>query len=346
MTKQQRIGAFVQLKSFLDRHFSKAYLPEENNLHEGLNALIDNAFAYNGWFSRNYTEEALKNIAFLLEERELQSFCKSIPEHIEVKRVAVICAGNIPLVCFHDVLCVLLSGHQLIVKMSEDDKFLLPFFLKLLVHYEPGFEEKIRFAHGRLSEFDAVIATGSNNTAKHFEFYFSKYPNIIRKNRSSMAVLTGEETLADFEALGKDIFTYYGLGCRNVGKLLVPKGYNFNAFFEGIYNYGEVVNNNKYGNNYDYHRSLYLLESLPFLDNNFLILKESQELHSPISVLFYQEYAGQQELESYLKKNRESLQCLVGKDHTPFGCSQQPVISEFADGVNTLDFLVHLSRSV
>jgi hypothetical protein len=230
--------------------------------------------------------------------------------------------------------------------MSEDDKLLLPFFLKLLVHYEPGLEEKIRFAHGRLSEFDAVIATGSNNTAKHFEFYFSKYPNIIRKNRSSLAVLTGEENSADFKELGKDIFTYYGLGCRNVGKLLVPKGYNFNGFFEGIFSYGEVVNNNKYGNNYEYHRSLYLLESLPFLDNNFLILRESQELHSPISVLYYQEYTDKQELEGYLNEHRTSLQCVVGKAYTPFGCSQKPVISEFADGVNTLDFLVHLSRSV
>ena len=346
MTKQQRIGAFVRLKSFLDRHFSSQYLVEEKNLHEGLNALIDSAFAYNGWFSRNFTEEALKNIAFMLDEKELQAFCNPIPEDIESKRVAVICAGNIPMVCFHDVLCVLLSGHQLIVKMSEDDRLLLPFFLKLLVYYEPDFEEKIRFAHGRLSDFDAVIATGSNNTAKHFEFYFSKYPNIIRKNRSSIAILTGEETNDDFKELGKDIFTYYGLGCRNVGKLLVPKGYNFNTFFEGIYSFGEVVNNNKYGNNYDYHRSLYLLESLPFLDNNFLILRESHELHSPISVLYYQEYTNSQELEAYLNKHHDALQCVVGKTYTPFGCSQKPVISEYADGVNTLDFLVHLSRTV
>lgn len=346
MTKQQRIGAFVRLKAFLDRHFSKTFLNEETQLHEGLNALLDSAFTYNGWFSRNFTEEALKNIALMLDEKELDVFCKPIPENVEAKRVAVICAGNIPLVCFHDVMCVLLSGHQLIVKMSEDDKVLLPFFLKLLVHYEPGFDEKIRFAHGRLSEFDAVIATGSNNTAKHFEFYFSKYPNIIRKNRSSVAVINGDETTMDFQELGKDIFTYYGLGCRNVGKLLVPKGYQFDAFFEGIYGFGEVANNNKYGNNYDYHRSLYLLESLPFLDNNFLILKESRDLHSPISVLFYQEYENQHELEAYLETNRDSLQCVVGKGHIPFGCSQKPVISEFADGVNTLDFLVHLSRSV
>jgi len=342
MTKQQRIGAFVRLKSFIDRHFTKDYQSDEKGLHEGLNALIDTAFAYNGWFSRPYVEQALSNIAFMLEEKDLQEFCKNIPEKTASKRVAVICAGNIPLVCFHDVLCVLLSGHELIVKMSEDDKYLLPFFLKLLVHYEPGFEEKIRFAQGKLSEFDAVIATGSNNTAKHFEFYFSKYPNIIRKNRTSVAVLTGKESVEDFHELGKDIFTYYGLGCRNLSKMLVPKGYNFDAFFEGIYSYGEVVNNNKYGNNYDYHRSLYLLESITFLDNNFLILRESKDLHSPVSVLFYQEYSNQQELEAYLAEHRNELQCVVGKSYTPLGCSQKPVISEFADGVNTLDFLVHL----
>ncbi len=346
MTLKQRIGAFVQLKSFLDRHFSNSYLNEEKTLHEGLNVLIDTAFAYNGWFSRNFTEEALKNIALMLEEKALDDFCKSIPESLEQKRVAVICAGNIPLVCFHDVMCVLLSGHQVIIKLSEDDKLLLPFFLKLLVHYETAFDDKIRFAQGKLSEFDAVIATGSNNTAKHFAYYFSKYPNIIRKNRSSIAVLTGEESPDELQALGKDIFTYYGLGCRNVGKLLVPKGYGFNGFFEGIFGFGEVVNNKKYGNNYDYHRSLYLLESLPFLDNNFLILKESNELHSPISVLYYQEYADKKALDDYLNNNREALQCVVGRGFIPFGCSQKPVISEFADGVNTLDFLVHLSRSV
>ncbi len=342
MTKQQRIRAFVRLKSFLDRYHANHKLPEEAGLHEGLNTLIDTVFTYNGWFSRPFVEEAIKNIAFMLDEKSLNAFCQVIPENIKPKRVAVICAGNIPLVCFHDVLCVLLSGHELLVKMSEDDKLLLPFFLKLLVHYEPDYESKIRFADGRLSGFDAVIATGSNNTAKHFEFYFSKYPHIIRKNRTSVAVLHGEETPEELKELGKDIFTYYGLGCRNVGKLLVPKGYNFNGFFEAIYSYGHVVNNNKYGNNYDYHRSIYLLESLPFLDNNFLILRESKELHSPISVLYYEEYESKHLLESHLDKHRQDLQCIIGSSYTPMGCSQKPVISEFADGVNTLDFLVHL----
>ncbi|MCU0360538.1 MAG: acyl-CoA reductase [Bacteroidia bacterium] len=342
MTRQQRIRAFVRLHTFLKNHFSDQKLSEELTLHEGLNTLIDASFSYNGWFSRPYVEESLKNIAFMLEEKDLLAFCTNIPEKTSAKRVAVICAGNIPLVCFHDVMCVLLSGHQVIVKMSEDDKLLLPFFLKLLVHYESEFESNIRFTHGKLSEFDAVIATGSNNTAKHFEFYFSKYPNIIRKNRTSLAVLTGDETAGELCELGKDIFTYYGLGCRNVGKLLVPKGYAFNGFFEAIFSYADVVNNNKYGNNYDYHRSLYLLESLPFLDNNFLILKESMDLHSPISVLFYQEYSDKGELQAYLQTHQNELQCLVGRSYTPFGCSQKPVISEFADGVNTLEFLLHL----
>lgn len=342
MTTQQRIGAFVRLKSFLNRHFSKQYLPEEASLHQGLDTLIDTAFTYNGWFSRPFVEEALKNIAWMLNEEDLSRFTQKIPEHTKSKRVAVICAGNIPLVCFHDVLCVLLSGHSLLIKLSEDDKILLPFFLKLLTHYEPEFESAIRFAEGKLSEFDAVIATGSNNTAKHFEYYFSKYPNIIRKNRTSVALLTGTETASELKDLGKDIFTYYGLGCRNVSKLLVPKGYDFSAFFESLVSFGEVVNNKKYGNNYDYHRSLYLLESLPFLDNNFLILRESAELHSPISVLYFQEYASVQDMEAYLKAHRAELQCVVGKNYIPLGCSQKPVISEFADGVDTLDFLVHL----
>ncbi len=226
--------------------------------------------------------------------------------------------------------------------MSDDDKHLLPFFLKLLVHYEPDLEQQIRFVNGKLSEFDAVIATGSNNTAKHFEYYFSKYPRIIRKNRSSIAIIKGDESEEDFRNLGKDIFTFYGLGCRNVSKLMVPKGYQFNAFFEGILPHGQVVTHNKYANNYDYHRSLYLLEAIPFLDNNFLILRQNEDLHSPVSVLYYQEYEDKNQLNTYLDKHKDQLQCIVGSEFIPFGCSQQPVISEFADGVNTLDFLVHL----
>jgi len=216
------------------------------------------------------------------------------------------------------------------------------FFIKLLVHYEPKLESQIAFSEQKLANFDAVIATGSNNTASHFHYYFGKYPNIIRKNRTSIAILTGNESPEDLKNLGKDVFMYYGLGCRNVSKLLVPLNYNFNSFFEAVVDFGHVIENKKYGNNYDYHRAIYLLEQHKFLDNNFLMIKESENLHSPVATLYYQYYNNQTEVDSYLKLHENELQCVVGKDYIPFGYSQQPVISDYADNVNTQKFLLTL----
>ena len=341
MTLKQRISAFVQVNMFITRHFSNNKHQDEAVLHDGLDQLIGIVQQYNGWFVPSFVNKAIKNTSILLQEDGLTEFCKNFPEKTP-KKVAIICAGNIPLVCFHDILCVLLSGHRALIKLSVDDNLLLPFFLKLLVHYEPAFEPQIEFAVGKLSNFDAVIATGSNNTAGHFQYYFSKYPNIIRKNRSSIAVLNGNESDDELMALGEDIFSYFGLGCRNIRKVLVPESYSFNRFFENIVSFGEVINNNKYGNNYDYNRAIYLLESLPFLDNNFLMVKESKELHAPIGVLYYQTYASPEELNNYLKEQQDELQCVVGKGYIPFGCSQSPVISDFADNVNTMDFLLNL----
>ena len=340
MTLKQRIAGFVQVGLFINRHFT-VQKPNEIQLHQGLEELIKMVNIYNGWFIPDFVTEAIINIGNLLKEEELVKFCEPIKEKPQ-KTVAIICAGNIPLVCFHDILCVLLSGNKVLIKLSSDDQILMPYFLKLLTHYEPTFETQITFAEGKLGLFDAVIATGSNNTAQHFKSYFSKYPHIIRKNRTSVAILTGNESTTDLKHLGKDIFLYFGLGCRNVSKVMVPEGYSFNSFFEAIIDYGFVINNKKYGNNYDYHRAIYLLESMLFLDNNFLMVKESADLHSPVGVLYYQYYKNEQDLNTYLNSIKDDLQCVVGKNYLPFGYSQQPVISDFADNVNTLDFLVNL----
>lgn len=341
MTVKQRIEAFVQVGNFIERHYANSPLEDEKQLHEGLNKVIELAHAYNNWFIPEFIESSLLSISKLVHTDSLSHFANDVTA-TPTKTVAVICAGNIPMVCFHDILCVLLSGHTLLLKLSDDDKILPPFFLKLLVHYEPLFESSILFSPAKLANFDAVIATGSNNTASHFHYYFSKYPNIIRKNRTSVAVLKGNETIEDLKNLGKDIFQYFGLGCRSVNKLLVPNNYSFNQFFESIIDFGFVVNNKKYGNNYDYHRAIYLLESLPFLDNNFVMLRESTDLHSPVGVIYFQYYGNASEIESYLKENEHQIQCIVGDGYVPFGYSQQPVITEFADKINTLDFLVNL----
>ena len=341
MTLKQRIKGFVELGLFINRHFCQQPKTSEAAIHEGLEKVIETAHVYNNWFIPIFVKDAILNIGSLLKEVELERFCAHVTE-TKPKTVAVICAGNIPLVCFHDILCVLLSGNKVLIKLSSDDTILLPFFLKLLTNYEPAFEKLIFFADGKLSNFNAVIATGSDNTASHLHYYFSKYPNIIRKSRSSIAVLTGNESKEDLKNLGTDIFQYFGLGCRNVSKVLVPEGYVFDGFFEAMIDFSYVVNNKKYGNNYDYHRAIYLLESMKFLDNNFLMVKESPDLHSPVGVMYFQSYKNAAEVEKYIQNNKNQLQCVIGQNHIPFGYSQRPVISDFADNFNTLEFLLTL----
>jgi len=340
MTLKERIEAFVKVGLFINRHYDTR-LPSETQLHEGLEKVMELAYQHNGWFSLNFVNEAISNIGNMLDAESLTRFCDN-KQVKEPKTVALICAGNIPMVAFHDLMCVLLSGNKVLLKLSEDDKILLPFFIKLLTHYEPRLETSISFALGKLSNFEAVIATGSNNTASHFKYYFGKYPHIIRKNRTSIALLTGKESAEELKKLGRDIFLYYGLGCRNVSKLLVPSDYNFNLFFESIVDFAYVVDNKKYGNNYDYHRAIYLLEQHKFLDNNFLMIKQSGNLHSPVATLYYDFYKDEAEMANYLNLHKDEIQCVVGEGHIPFGYSQQPVISDFADNVNTWFFLVNL----
>lgn len=341
MTLKDRIEGFGKAGDFIRRHYEGNRLESEAALHTGLEQVILLSETWNNWFIPKFVNDAIAGIGIFLHREALTEFTRSVPEK-SPRTVALICAGNIPLVCFHDVLCVLLTGHKALIKPSSDDKILLPFFLKLLTHYEPRFEEQIFFAEGKLSAFDAVIATGSDNTASHLHYYFGKYPHIIRKNRSSVAVLTGKESRTELSALGTDIFEYFGLGCRNVSKLLVPAGYDFAAFFESIVDFGFVVNNKKYGNNYDYHRAIFLLEKIPFLDNNFLMIRENTALHSPVGVLHYEYYGNPAAVTAYLARQADQIQCVVGEGYTPFGYSQKPVISDFADNVNTVDFLVNL----
>lgn len=343
MQLKQRINAFVQVGKFINRHFSTNRISEEANLHLGLTELIKTAQLYNGWFVEEFSNHAIKNIGYYLTENDLKLLCEKVPqENSNPKTIAVICAGNIPMVGFHDILCVLLAGDTVLIKLSTDDNVLLPFFLKLLVNYEPEFDNFIRLSDGRLTNFDAIIATGSNNTANYFEYYFNKYPSIIRKNRSSLAVITGNETSEELAELGKDIFYYYGLGCRNVSKLLVPMDYNFNQFFEAIFKFGYLADNKKYANNYEYNRTIYLMGREDFLDNNFLIIKPDNQIHAPISVVFYERYKTQKDVQTYLETNNQEIQCIVGHGYIPFGNSQSPVITDFADNINTMNFLVNL----
>lgn len=345
MTLKQREQAFVQLGLFINRHFLNEWLPKEERFHHDLIKLTAIAYSYNGWFTPESITQALKGLAVMLEEKSLDKFTATIQEPAQPKTVAVIMAGNIPAVGFHDMLCVLLSGHDILIKVSSDDPALIPFLTGMLIYYQQDFAPKINFSEGKLINFDSVIATGSDNTAKHFEYYFGKYPNIIRKNRSSIAVLNGKETKEELTRLGKDIFEYYGLGCRNVSKIYVPEGYTFDGLFEALYEYKYVLDNKKYNNNYEYNRAIYLLDLVPFLDNNFLMIKESKDLHAPTSVLFYETYTNQEQIVENIKPLLQNLQCIVsnfeikGIKTIALGYTQEPSVFDFADNVNTLDFL-------
>ena len=186
---------------------------------------------------------------------------------------------------------------------------------------------------------DAYIATGSNNSSRYFEQYFGKYPHIIRKNRSSAAILTGKESAVELQKLSDDIHLYFGLGCRNVTKIFVPEGYDFVPLLAAFDTYKYFEDHHKYKNNYDYQLSILLLNNQFYMTNGSTLLTKNSSMFSPISQLYYETYSSSNEVESTLKNNPE-LQCLVGTHYIPFGQAQAPGLFDYADGVDTVQFLL------
>jgi len=312
--------------------------------------LINNEKQFNAWFTPESVQKAVLAIGASLNGAAIESWLSryNLKDLDSPKNIGLILAGNIPLVGFHDALCVLVSGNNALIKASSQDARLIKFVLEKLSEIETAFANRFKFVE-RLTDFDAIIATGSNNSSRYFDYYFGKVPNIIRKNRNSIAVLTGNETADQLKRLGNDIFTYYGLGCRNVSKLLVPDGYNFNFFFESIENYQPIINHHKYNNNYDYNKSIYLVNSDQHLDNGFLLLKKDERLASPLAVLFYQNYTNLEDAQNQINEQSAHIQCVVSKlplatknQVVDFGKSQQPDLWDYADGVDTLTFLQSL----
>lgn len=297
---------------------------------------------HNGWFTEESVRTSMLNLGNWLTKEQLSNWTSIYAFTEKPKVVAVIMAGNIPLVGFHDFLCVLLSGNKVQCKLSSDDNKLLPLLSHYLFQFAPELKEFISFTDRNLSGFDAVVATGSNNSLVNFESYFSKYPHLFRHNRTSIAILDGNETKEELKALGEDILNYFGRGCRNVTHLLIPEKYDLNLFFEAIVDLGGLINNKKYGNNYDYNKTIHLLNLESFLDNNFLLLKESDNLFSPLAMLFYHCYSTNQELESYIQLHQDSIQCVVGHNYLPFGTAQCPSLSDYADNVDTMVWLNNL----
>ncbi len=322
-----------------------ASLPCDQTSYERFNLAIQREIFHNGWYSEELVRLSLRNLASWLNEKKLEQWLSNYPSAERDKTIAVIMAGNIPLVGFHDFLCVLFAGFQIQVKLSSEDNRLFHFIRDALLDIDPRFENKIQLADGKLASFDAVIATGGSSSLLHFQSYFSKVPHIFRGNRSSVAILTGKETNEELCALGEDIFLYFGRGCRNVSHLLLPKGFLLTTFFEQIISYSDVINNKKYGNNYDYHKTIHLMNLEVFLDNNFVLLKESEALHAPIGMIYYHYYDHPAAITHYLETNKQEIQCIVGHDYQPFGSSQQPHIDDYADNFNTMDWLHQLETT-
>lgn len=311
--------------------------------YQKFNALIESVHQHNGWFTAASVREALAAWGRSLTEANLEAWLDryDLTSDGPPATVAVIGAGNIPFVVLHDLICVVLSGHRALVKYASDDNLLVPSLLAL-VEGLGGAQGLVKEAGPTLEAFDAVIATGSNNSARYFEYYFGKYPHIIRKHRNSLAVLDGSETTEELYQLGNDIFGHFGLGCRNVTQLWVPDGFALDRFFEAVYPFHDIISHNKYANNYDYNKAVWLLNREPLLDNGFLLLRENRSLAAPTASLHWHRYHATGEVDAFLSESSEHIQCVAGHGHIPFGRLQSPALWDYADGTDTLAFLSRL----
>lgn len=347
-----RIQAFDTLgKILLQVGENKVQEDNSNGKLLMLEKTVVDATHYNGWFIEKNVRYMLAALGKSLTKVNLEKWIKPYEHGLEKDKkastVGVVMAGNVPVVGFHDFLSVLISGNKILAKLSSDDSKLLPLIADLLIDIEPGFKEMVEYTSDRLTNFDAIIATGSNNTSRYFEYYFGKYHNIIRKNRNSIALITGDETDDDLHNLSRDIFMYFGLGCRNISHILIPEGYDLNNMLRIFSLNEEVTTNHKYFNNYEYNKAIYLVNSKKHFDTGNLLLTEDSSFSSPVSVLHYQYYNDIKLANRLLEVNSSKIQCVVTKsnlvkDAVPLGLSQSPQLLDYADGIDTMKFLINL----
>jgi hypothetical protein len=350
--KKNIIKELVSLGRFLSQFSTEKpsrcpTIANNNIFFDGFIDQLKLASKFNGWFTKENICFALKQWSELLKEKSLVQWLSNYPNsNSQPKTIALIMAGNIPLVGFHDFLACIVTGHNIIIKQSSNDRHLLPFIVSYLIHEESLIKSKIKFVDNKIEKFDAVIATGSNNTARYFNAYFKNKPSIIRNNRNSIAILNGNESENDLKNLSNDIFRYYGLGCRSVSKIYVPKNYDFDMLFKAVYKWHPVINVRKYLNNYDYNKAVYIMSEFDIIENGFLMLKEDRRLSSPIATLFYEYYDNVSELKSKLKVISSKIQCIVANGFNSkeikFGSTQSPALKDYADGVDTVDFLLKI----
>ncbi len=357
MKPEDKIYAFILLGKFFAQFRNVSYtadpdLKELNSRYaEKFNQLISKEKDHNAWFTPENVRFALGSLADALKEEQFRQWLSAYdlkgkdPERI--LNIGVIMAGNIPLVGFHDFISVIFSGHRLTAKLSAKDDRLFPVILEMLIFLNPAFGTIVHFEDGPLKDPGAVIATGSNNTARYFNYYFGKYPHIIRKNRNAVAVLDGSETSFELENLGVDIFTYFGLGCRNVSKIYVPDNYEIPHLLNHLGHYAYLANHHKYANNYEYYRAVHLLNQENFYDTGFLVVREDSSYSSPVGSLHFETYRSQDTLRKRLAQDRDQLQCIVARhditqDRLGFGQTQTPMLRDYADNVDTMKFLLNL----
>jgi hypothetical protein len=344
MDLNRRISAFAELGTVL-RDVASG---KDTNPGNRLSAIIETQHVRNAWFTPENVRNAIGAIGESLRIEKLNEWTARYPQ-LNNKGVAlsaaVIMAGNIPLVGFHDYLSVLISGNKLLAKTSSKDSELIREITQILVSVEKEFADKIAFAEGELKNFDVVIATGSDNSSRYFEYYFGKYPHIIRKNRNSIAIITGDESKEELSLLGRDVFSYFGLGCRSVSKIYIPQGYHVEEMTPAWNGYSGIINHSKYANNYEYNMAVFMVNREKFSDTGFLLLRENPSLSSPVAVLHYQFYNNQENLYSDIELQKDKIQCIVSEKGIPFGMAQSPELWDYSDNIDTLDFLLKKNMS-
>ena len=354
---QQQIDTFSALGDFIDQFLTGTrsdgeLLGKVNDRHyDEFGRLIKEVCYHNPWFTKEFVLEALRGIRLMLKRENLELWVSGYPE-LKTKKtspgnIGIVMAGNIPLVGFHDLLSVLISGNRVIGKPASKDAHLIKAIADILITIRPELKERITLMEDRLTGIDAIIATGSNNTSRYFNYYFRNIPRIIRKNRNSIALLTGSETDAQIADLGRDIFTFFGLGCRNVTKLYLPENFDLTRIMRIYESYGYLYDHNKYGNNVNYYRTVYLMNQVHFLDNGSMLLTENPGFSSPVGVVYFEKYSDIENVKRTIEENRDLLQCIVSMEpvtaDTLFpGNTQMPLPWDYADGVDTLKFLTEI----
>jgi hypothetical protein len=331
MKLQERLEILIQLGKYI------------SSQDEGWQAAKVKAQQKNNWFVTDFIEQAANNLVQqFLQPAQLEQWASHyhLDDNISTKKIGIVMAGNIPLVGFHDFLAVFVSGHQQVIKQSSKDDVLLRHLVDWMTTQNPSVATQVSFAE-QLKDCDAYITTGSDNSARYFEYYFGRYPSIIRKNRTSIAVLTGTETEEELNLLADDVMQYFGLGCRNVTQFYVPKDYDFVPLLNALKKYSWMFEHHKYRSNYDYQLAIYIMNNKFYMTNDCVVLIEAESPFSPIGTLHYQFYENAEKVYEQLKGN-DKIQAIVGAHGLPFGSAQNPGLMDYADGVDVMQFLLSL----